>query len=190
MLPERSKTLVLAGVNFEVDSAQLSGSSAAVLDRVAASMRDVPEARIKIEGHTDSSGSAAHNLDLSSRRADSVMNYLARAGIEPRRLSAEGFGEGRPVATNETEGPFWGPSVLETALGPSHGLRPRRSLRPLRRLHAARMRRCRTPDRAAVVADEPDFRQLRPDPGGAGPHRVADPALVASVALALMTVPS
>ncbi len=102
MLPERSKTLVLAGVNFEVDSAQLSGSSAAVLDRVAASMRDVPEARIKIEGHTDSSGSAAHNLDLSSRRADSVMNYLARAGIEPRRLSAEGFGEGRPVATNET----------------------------------------------------------------------------------------
>lgn len=102
MLPERQKTLVLSGVNFEVDSAQLVGASAAVLDRVAASMREVPDAKVRVEGHTDSSGSAAHNLDLSRRRADAVLNYLVRAGIDRARLSGEGFGESRPVASNET----------------------------------------------------------------------------------------
>jgi len=97
------KTLVLEGVNFEVDKAELTPDSLAVLDKVAASLRDWPEVKVEIGGHTDASGSAAHNLDLSQRRAESVKAYLVSKGIDPSRLTAKGYGKTKPIADNKTK---------------------------------------------------------------------------------------
>ena len=58
---------------------------------------------MRVEGHTDSRASDAHNLDLSRRRAASVMRYLTEQGVDATRLDSEGFGESRPIADNETE---------------------------------------------------------------------------------------
>jgi len=58
---------------------------------------------LTIEGHTDSSGSDAHNLDLSQRRAESVKASLVAGGIAADRLLTRGFGESKPVADNVTE---------------------------------------------------------------------------------------
>lgn len=99
--PEK-KTLVLEGVQFEVDRAEITPASAAVLDRVAASLRDWPEVRVEVGGHTDSTGSTAHNQILSQRRADSVRAYLVGNGVGAARLVARGYGEGRPIADNTT----------------------------------------------------------------------------------------
>lgn len=102
LFPEGKRSLVLEGVRFAVDSATLTGDSAAVLNRVAASLREFPEVRVEVAGHTDSSGSDAHNLQLSKRRADAVREFLIRAGIEPSRLIATGYGESRPIADNSS----------------------------------------------------------------------------------------
>ena len=63
---------------------------------------DYPSLRLAINGHTDNSGSSAHNLQLSQQRAASVVAALVAAGIAAERLSAEGFGDSRPVADNST----------------------------------------------------------------------------------------
>jgi OOP family OmpA-OmpF porin len=57
---------------------------------------------VEVDGHTDSRGSDAHNLDLSQRRAAAVRQYLVGHGIAPERLEAQGFGESKPVADNDT----------------------------------------------------------------------------------------
>jgi len=96
------KKLVLEGVNFETNMAEITAESAPVLDAVAASLNDWPEVRVEIGGHTDSSGSRSHNLDLSQRRADAVKAYLVARGVEESRLMAKGYGEGSPIADNNT----------------------------------------------------------------------------------------
>ena len=58
---------------------------------------------IEIGGHTDSVDSEAHNLELSSKRAAAVSDYLQAAGIASDRLESEGYGERRPVASNDDE---------------------------------------------------------------------------------------
>ena len=96
------KTLVLEGVNFALDSARLTEGSYAILDRVAASLKEWPEVRVEVGGHTDDTGTEAYNQNLSERRAQAVRDYLVRKGIEPSRLTAKGYGESRPVTTNAT----------------------------------------------------------------------------------------
>ena len=65
-------------------------------------MKEYPNAEFHIEGHTDSQGSKAYNEKLSRERAASVMNYLTTKGIDASRLTSEGYGELRPIATNRT----------------------------------------------------------------------------------------
>ena len=60
------------------------------------------DAKVKIEGHTDSQGSTDYNIQLSQNRAESVRNFLISNGISPERITAQGMGEGYPVATNST----------------------------------------------------------------------------------------
>ena len=96
------KTLVLEGVNFETNSATLTQASHATLDRVADSLKDSPDVRVEISGHTDSMGSAAHNMQLSASRADSVKRYLVSRGVDDSRLVGKGYGEDRPIADNDT----------------------------------------------------------------------------------------
>ena len=74
----------------------------AQLDEVAMVLRDNPSLRIEIQGHTDNSGAASANKRLSQKRAKSVMQYLIKKGIEPKRLQWAGYGQTRPVATNDT----------------------------------------------------------------------------------------
>ncbi len=99
--PERIR---LEGVNFAVASAELLPESLPVLDQTGTLLVDVPEMRVRIEGHTDSDGTDAYNLDLSQRRAESVRAYLIkRFNVSPSsRIEARGFGESMPIASNAT----------------------------------------------------------------------------------------
>lgn len=97
------ESLVLRDVNFEFDSAQLTPQAQQVLDGVAERLVSNPNVRVSIDGHTDSVGSAEYNQQLSQRRAESVVEYLASQGVEQQRMRAQGFGEEQPVASNETD---------------------------------------------------------------------------------------
>lgn len=94
--------VVLRGVNFEFGSAVLTGDSYTILEEVYESLREWPEVRVEIRGHTDSIGSKKANKKLSQDRAESVMNYLVTRGIDSTRLRAIGFGEDDPIADNKT----------------------------------------------------------------------------------------
>ncbi|MBS0366818.1 MAG: OmpA family protein [Proteobacteria bacterium] len=96
------KDVVLEGVNFETNSAQLTGASRPILDKVADGLRQHPHLKVEIQGHTDSTGSAKYNLGLSDRRAASVREYLISQGVPAAQLTERGYGETQPVANNAT----------------------------------------------------------------------------------------
>lgn len=91
------------GILFDLDSATIRPESKPVLDDVLGVLQGEPGWKVLIEGHTDSSGGDAHNLELSQKRAESVKAYLVAGGIEAGRLRTQGFGESKPVADNATE---------------------------------------------------------------------------------------
>jgi outer membrane protein OmpA-like peptidoglycan-associated protein len=102
-LSDRGEVAVY-GVSFAVDSAEINASSAAVLATIGELLQRDQSLKLTIEGHTDSTGSAEHNLSLSQRRADSVKQYLVdRFGIDAKRLTTRGLGSTQPVAPNDTE---------------------------------------------------------------------------------------
>ena len=102
-IPEPMKELVLERVFFDTDRATLKPESADTLDKVAASLKDFPDVKIQVAGHTDNTGSDAHNMKLSDARAKSVMDYLISKGVGPAMLSAKGYGETEPIADNNTK---------------------------------------------------------------------------------------
>ena len=65
-------------------------------------MKETPNVSVKIEGHTDNVGSKEYNQKLSERRAKSVANYLIDKGVEKERVTTEGFGFSKPIASNKT----------------------------------------------------------------------------------------
>lgn len=93
--------IVLRGVNFAVNSAEIDASSAVVLDVAAEALRSNSAVRVSVEGHTDSTGNAAYNQKLSQRRAASVRDHLVKAGVDADRLDTAGYGAARPVASND-----------------------------------------------------------------------------------------
>lgn len=94
---------ILDRVYFRTNSDRILSRSNRLLDNVAEVIGNHPEiVLVRVEGHTDSQGDDDYNLDLSRRRAASVMAYLVRKGIDEGRLRAEGFGETRPIDSNET----------------------------------------------------------------------------------------
>ncbi|MBM4227923.1 MAG: OmpA family protein [Gammaproteobacteria bacterium] len=72
------------------------------LDEAVRIMNEHPGIRINVEGHTDSMGSDAYNQKLSDQRSASVVSYLLSKGVAADRMRARGFGESRPVASNDT----------------------------------------------------------------------------------------
>jgi OmpA-OmpF porin, OOP family len=73
------------------------------MGKVREALKLFPDAPIVVEGHTDANGSDSNNLILSQDRADAVKQYLvANAGVNPEKISSIGYGEARPVSTNET----------------------------------------------------------------------------------------
>lgn len=96
------QTLMLRGISFENDAAVLTADSRTVLDEVAASLKSQPNVRVEIGGHTDSIGNDSYNHMLSQERAEAVRQYLIARGVEADRMIAMGYGEFKPLASNET----------------------------------------------------------------------------------------
>jgi outer membrane protein OmpA-like peptidoglycan-associated protein len=92
-----------SNVTFATDQDQVIPPFYPTLDSVAIVLRKFDKTLIDVDGHTDSVGNAGYNMDLSNRRANSVANYLASRGVDPRRMSAMGYGLERPIASNATE---------------------------------------------------------------------------------------
>lgn len=90
-------------VTFAFDSSEIREGAYRELDQVANTLRENPDMRVRIEGHTDHVGSAEYNQGLSQRRAESVRDFLVSRGISQNRMTTVGHGEERPVATNETD---------------------------------------------------------------------------------------
>jgi len=90
-------------VTFDTNSAVVKPGLYSEIDRVAGVLTRYPETLIRVEGHTDSVGTEAYNMDLSFRRANSVKDLLVQRGVYMNRIQPVGFGETMPVATNATE---------------------------------------------------------------------------------------
>jgi len=97
------QTLVMRDITFEFDSARLTANAQRLMENVVAFLRNDPSTRIAISGHTDSRGSDAYNMKLSRDRANEVRDYLVGYGIDASRLEAAGYGESRPVASNDND---------------------------------------------------------------------------------------
>jgi outer membrane protein OmpA-like peptidoglycan-associated protein len=91
-----------SGILFDVDKTQLKPVAKTNLQNLAASLIKNPETNILIIGHTDSTGTVAHNMDLSVRRAESVKSQIVAGGVDGARLSTQGKGPTEPVGDNRT----------------------------------------------------------------------------------------
>jgi outer membrane protein OmpA-like peptidoglycan-associated protein len=94
---------VLKNLFFDTDKYDLKEKSLTELEKIVRFLTENPAITIEISGHTDNTGNAAYNRQLSERRAQAVYNYLVNRGIDARRLIANGYGMSRPVADNTTE---------------------------------------------------------------------------------------
>jgi OOP family OmpA-OmpF porin len=90
-------------INFDVDKATLRPDAQPLLEEINKLLNADPKLKLSIEGHTDNHGTAAHNQQLSTARARSVLGALIGLGIDPSRLQSRGFGQGQPVADNGSE---------------------------------------------------------------------------------------
>jgi lipid-binding SYLF domain-containing protein len=99
----RSGRVTLQNVHFATGKADITPDSEAALANTAQAMKDNPDWKIQVEGFTDSTGDEAANLKLSEDRAKAVANWLADHGVDRSRLTTKGYGENKPVASNETE---------------------------------------------------------------------------------------
>ncbi|HEX5337553.1 MAG TPA: OmpA family protein [Gallionella sp.] len=127
--PERIKYCTTLDIQFEIDRYAIQHEYEASVERLGAYLRRYPDTTAVIEGHTDEVGSDEYNMQLSQRRANSVVDYLvARSGIDRSRLKAVGYGKTRPVADNRTEeGKRQNrriDSVIDCALDVKEGFKP------------------------------------------------------------------
>ncbi len=99
---EAGQVVRLNNISFQFAKATLTPESFPELDRIALTMTENTKLTIELGGHTDNVGGDAANLKLSQERADTVREYLIGKGIEPDRIASKGYGEARPVATNDT----------------------------------------------------------------------------------------
>lgn len=99
---KRGLVITLSDVLFAFDSAHVRSEYGAMVERVVTFLRDNPDYSLTVEGHTDSTGTDAYNQELSERRAEAVRQALIERGGDPSRVFAVGFGESRPVASNNT----------------------------------------------------------------------------------------
>ncbi len=96
------QTIVLNNIYFETGKATINTAFSPDLEKLVRFLKDNPETRLEIQGHTDITGSLAINNKLSQARAESVVQFLAANGIDKSRLLAKGYGPQVPVASNDT----------------------------------------------------------------------------------------
>ena len=100
--PKPKRIIVLQGTQFAFDSAELTPEARGILDANAAVLERQSDIRVRIEGHTDSTGLEAYNQGLSERRAKAVEDFLISKGVSADRLETEGYGPSSPIAPNDT----------------------------------------------------------------------------------------
>jgi OOP family OmpA-OmpF porin len=101
--PEVKKfTGVIEGIFFDVNKATIRRKSAPVLDRAVEVLKEYPDIRLEISGHTDSTGKREYNIELSRRRAEAVKKYMTDHGVDPSRIETRGAGPDEPLADNAT----------------------------------------------------------------------------------------
>lgn len=93
----------LTGAHFKFDSDELNPDAITLLNDLAVRMKQYPEVNLLVEGHTDTSGDEAYNVNLSERRAQAAANYLESQGVDASRLEVVGLGSSQPVADNATK---------------------------------------------------------------------------------------
>jgi outer membrane protein OmpA-like peptidoglycan-associated protein len=100
---EQGATLILKNVQFKTDSYELEDVSFPELQKLIDLLKKDIQINAVIQGHTDNVGKPSYNLDLSQKRAQSVVDYLVKNGISLNRLTAKGFGETQPISSNDTK---------------------------------------------------------------------------------------
>lgn len=100
---EQGKETVLNNIFFDTDKYDIKEKSKPELNKIISFLQENPDIRIAINGHTDNVGTAAYNQSLSTNRAKAVYSYLVEAGIDSSRLAYKGYGQTKPIATNDTE---------------------------------------------------------------------------------------
>jgi len=101
--PAPAKKIVLRGINFDFDKSNIKPEFTPVLDEGVDILKANPDVKVVIAGYTDSIGTPEYNQKLSERRAQSVLDYFAKKGIDKNRMKAVGYGEKNPVADNKTK---------------------------------------------------------------------------------------
>jgi outer membrane protein OmpA-like peptidoglycan-associated protein len=91
------------GINFDIDKANLQPGAEKIIVEIVKLMKSNPKLNIEIQGHTDNTGTTAHNLSLSQKRAKTVQKFLMLYGIDSSRIVPKGFGSSKPIATNDTQ---------------------------------------------------------------------------------------
>lgn len=100
--PIYEKVEFATNIGFETGKAILTQESYPYLDQLVQLLNDNPDCWVKLDGHTDSTGSDAVNIKLSQKRVDSIRDYLTDKGINPNRIVAKGHGSSKPIAPNDT----------------------------------------------------------------------------------------
>ncbi|MCY1162560.1 proteobacterial sortase system peptidoglycan-associated protein [compost metagenome] len=89
-------------INFDTASTHIPEANKSILDQAAALMKRAPQVKLTVKGHTDAVGHAATNKTLSQKRAQAVVDYLVKQGVDPAQLQAVGYGQEQPIADNST----------------------------------------------------------------------------------------
>ncbi|MGB6035749.1 MAG: OmpA family protein, partial [Cryomorphaceae bacterium] len=92
-----AKVYEIGEIYYDYNKSDIRPSAQPSLDKLAKLLKDNPAVKIEVHAHADSRGSATYNMNLSNRRAQSVVNYLVKAGVNKANLSSKGFGESQPV---------------------------------------------------------------------------------------------
>jgi OOP family OmpA-OmpF porin len=101
LIRDYARMFTLENVYFDVNKSDIKPECTYAIDNLYNTLVMNPNMKIEIAGHTDSDGDAKDNLILSQRRSESVMNYLIKMGLDPKRVEAKGYGEYKPLVAND-----------------------------------------------------------------------------------------
>ncbi len=94
--------IVTHGINFDIDKATIKPESMGTINMIVRVMKDNPDIKFEVDGHTDNTGTSPHNLTLSQQRADAVVAQFVVMGVDASRLTSKGFGDTKPISDNAT----------------------------------------------------------------------------------------